>query len=130
MSDSGDSKGSTNPRLVRVTPICPRCGYVDPICWRRNRWINGVDYARFEDFIQEYPQFSAMIKGEITSDILFYYMRGKKANFLVYRWPKVLGPTYYTRSRHYIERHVPRGHLPKQQSKLTVAVSMTREASV
>jgi len=119
---------SPDPRLVMVTPICPACGYVDPICWRRNRWVNGVDYARFEDFIVAYPQFADMIKGVTRSDIHFYYMRGKKASCFVYRWPRVLGPTYYTSTRHFFEWYVPRGHLPKQQSKLEVAVPSTEEA--
>jgi hypothetical protein len=117
-----------DPRLVIITPICPNCGWVDPICWRRNRWVNGVDYARFEDFIVYYPQFADMTKGETRSDILFYYMRGKKARVFVYRWPRVLSPTYYTQTRHLFERHVPRGHLPKQQKKLEVAIPSTEEA--
>jgi hypothetical protein len=67
-----------DPRALTVTPVCPRCGYVDPICWRRNRWVNGVDYARFEDFEKEFPQFADMVKGETRSDIHFYYLRGKE----------------------------------------------------
>jgi len=109
-----------DPRNVTITLICPKCGYIDPICWRRNRWVNGVDYTRFEDFIVTYPEFANMTKGETRSDILFYYLRGKKAILFVYRWPRVLGPTYYTSTRHLFERHVPRERLPKQQRKLEV----------
>lgn len=116
---------SQDPHLVRITPICPNCGWSDPLCWRRNRWVNGVDYSRFEDFTEAYPEFGNMGKGELRSDIHFYYLRGKKASLFVYRWSRFLGPEYYTKSRHYFEHHVPRGHLPKQQSKLNIVIPST-----
>jgi hypothetical protein len=88
--------------------VCPNCGFEDPVMWRQNRWVDAVDYGRIEDFQQEYPQFANIRPGETLSDTHCYYYRGKKQRAFVYRWPKLLGPQYYPRTRHLIERHVPR----------------------
>lgn len=88
--------------------VCPNCGFVDPQCWRQNRWVSAVDYARVEDFVEEYPEFADLRPGETRSDKHCYYYRGKKQHLYVYRWSKLLGPGYYPRTRHMFERHVPR----------------------
>lgn len=87
---------------------CPKCGFEDPVCWRQNRWVSAVDYSRIEDFQIEYPDFAEIRPGETRSDVCNYYYRGKKQKLYVYRWPKVLGPEYYPKTRHMFERHVPR----------------------
>jgi len=98
--------------------VCPKCGFVDPPCWRQNRWISYVDYARVEDFWEQYPAMVDIQPGHETSDEYNYYYRGRRNPYYVYRWPKVLGPRYYTRSRHLTERHVPRN--PPDQSQTTM----------
>jgi len=99
---------------------CPKCGYQDPQCWRQNRWISSVDYTRVEDFIAEYPDLREIQPGQECSDKYNYYYRGKRNPYFVYRWPKFLGPQYYTRTRHLTERHVPRGIPKKGQQLLTL----------
>lgn len=88
--------------------ICPKCGYEDPIIWRQNRWVHNVSYARIEDFQEYYSEFKDLQPGETRSDRLCYYYRGKKARAFVYRWSRRLGPTYYTSTRHFFQKHVPR----------------------
>jgi hypothetical protein len=98
--------------------VCPQCGFVDPQCWRQNRWVSSVDYTRIEDFQKEYPEFADINIGETRSDAHCYYYRGKKQKLFVYRWPKVLGPQYYPKTRHMFERHVPRRPPLKGQKTL------------
>ena len=98
--------------------VCPQCGFVDPQCWRQNRWVSSVDYTRVEDFQNEYPAFADIRPGEVRSDAHCYYYRGKKQRAFVYRWPKLLGPQYYPRTRHLTERHVPRRPPLKGQKTL------------
>lgn len=88
--------------------ICPNCGFEDPPMWRQNRWVSDVSYGRIEDFQAEYKWFANIRPGEILSDTYCFYYRGKKQRAFVYRWPKILGPQYYPRTRHLTERHVPR----------------------
>ena len=103
--------------------ICPNCGFVDPQCWRQNRWISNVDYTRVEDFQTEYPQFSDLQPGEERSDDQCYYYRGKRNPYFVYRWPKFLGPRYYTSTHHLTERHVPQVPPLKGQKTLPILVA-------
>lgn len=111
--------------------VCPCCGFVDPQCWRQNRWVSAVDYARWEDFVMEYPGFAGMHHGEVRGDAYCYYYRGKKQRLFVYRWPKFLGPQYYPKTRHLCERHIPRAPAPKGQKTLETAVAAPKlEASV
>ena len=98
--------------------VCPKCGYVDPQCWRQNRWVSNVDYTRVEDFVQYYPGMAELQPGCTTSDEYNYYYRGKRNPYFVYRWPKVLGPGYYTKPRHFFEHHVPRKPPEKGQKTL------------
>jgi len=100
--------------------VCPVCGYQDPLCWRGNRWVHNVSYCRIEDFVTIYPLFADIQPGKTQSDALCYYYRGKKQRLYVYRWSKLLGPTYYTRTRHLFERHVPRRPPIKGQTTLEV----------
>lgn len=102
--------------------ICPVCGFEDPICWRQNRWVSSVTYARVEDFAEAYPALADIQPGETRSDKLYYYYRGKKQRAYVYRWRLVLGPTYYTRTRHYFEHHVSRA-IPSTKQKRLVEVT-------
>jgi hypothetical protein len=76
--------------------------------WRQNRWVSAVDYGRIEDFQKEYPWMKDIRPGEIRSDACNYYYRGKRQILFVYRWPKILGPQYYPKTRHLFEHHVPR----------------------
>lgn len=100
--------------------VCPRCGFVDPQIWRQNRWVSDVSYTRFEDFQKEYPAFADLHPGEVRGDAHCYYYRGKKQHLYVYRWPKMLGPEYYPKTRHLFERHVPRGPPKPGQKTLQV----------
>lgn len=100
--------------------ICPNCGFIDPQCWRQNRWVSHVDYTRVEDFFEQYPQFANMQPGEERSDMYSYYYRGKKNPYFVYRWPKFLGPSYYTKTRHLTEKHIPRRPPVKGQKTLLI----------
>jgi hypothetical protein len=104
LKGEGSEAREGGPRLR----ICPRCGFQDPLCWRQNRWVSCVDYCRIEDFQAEYSHLADIRPGETVSDATCYYYRGKKQHLFVYRWPKVLGPGYYPRTRHLFERHVPR----------------------
>ena len=33
---------------------CPECGYVDSDIWRVSKWNRSVDFARYEDFLDEF----------------------------------------------------------------------------
>ena len=107
--------------------VCPRCGFEDPPCWRQNRWVSDVSYCRIEDFQKEYPSLADIRPGETRSDAYNFYYRGKKQKLFVYRWPKILGPQYYSKTRHLFERHVPR-HPPLPGQKILVAAP-SQEAS-
>lgn len=106
---------------------CPRCGFEDPVFWRQNRWVSDVTYGRIEDFQAEplYQALRDIRPGEVKSDATDFYYRGKKQKLYVYRWPKVLGPGYYPKTRHMFERHVPR-RPPLPGQKILVAAP-TRE---
>lgn len=103
--------------------VCPKCGFVDPQCWRQNRWVSGVDYCRIEDFQKEYPLLADIRPGQESEDEHCYYYRGKKQPAFVYRWPKFLGPQYYPKTRHLFERHVPRRPPIKGQKTLEIPVA-------
>jgi hypothetical protein len=110
--------------------VCPRCGFEDPPYWRQNRWVSSVDYSRVEDVLEDYPWLANMRPGEERSDVYNYYYRGKKNPYFIYRWPKVLGPQYYTRTRHLFERHVPRRPPLKGQRTLETGAMVPKvEAS-
>lgn len=77
--------------------FCPKCGYEDPVIWHSYRWITDIDYCRFEDFVQEYPQWKDLEMGQIVSDKYNFYRRTSKRNggCYVQRWPKIYGVNYY-----------------------------------
>jgi len=81
--------------------------------------------CRFEDFVQEYPQWTQLELGQIVSDKSCFYRRSSKRNggTFVLRWPKMLGRNYYL-SR-YFERFKAKrvgGVLPGQK-RLELEVS-------
>lgn len=80
--------------------------------------MSDVDYCRVEDFVIECPALAELQPGHVTSDKTCFYYRGKKQKLFVYRWPKFLGPQYYSRSRHLFERHVPKAPPQKHQTVL------------
>jgi len=83
-----------------------------------------VSYSRIEDFQKEYPQLADIRPGETRSDTYNFYYRGKKQKLFVYRWPKILGPEYYPKTRHLFERHVPRRPPLPGQNILVAAPSL------
>jgi len=107
--------------------FCPKCGYEDPVMWHSYRWITDIDYCRFEDFQEEYPQWRGMYPGQIVSDKYNYYRRTSMRNggCFVQRWPKVYGIDYY-KSR-FFERFKAKRSFPYPGQKTLVNLEQPKK---
>jgi len=102
---------------IDLMRVCPKCGYEDPVIWHSYRWVTDLDYSRFTDFQQVYPQWKDLQMGQIVEDEHDYYRRTSERNkgYYVQRWSKILGKTYY-KSR-YFERFLSKRDFPDSRQR-------------
>lgn len=61
--------------------ICPRCGHVDPECWRHLRWSLYPDYCHIEELLEFEPDLAKEIldrrptvKGPLKRGVFVYML--------------------------------------------------------
>lgn len=84
--------------------VCPRCSYRDPYIWRYSRYVNGVDFCEYADFIQMYPIGLKLEPGKEIDDDNYVYRRTRNGK-RVYRQEKLDGGLSYYNKHGWTEKH-------------------------